>query len=61
MWREDPGQLPAAARRIGIGVVASVDECLDILTQFDSPEAREQPTVMARVMRLLGLKEPANV
>jgi len=61
VWREDPGQLPAAVRRIGIGVVASVDECLDILTQVDSPEAREQPTVMARVMRLLGLKEPANV
>ena len=61
VWREDQRQLPPAARRLGIGVVASVDECLEILTQFDSPEAREQPTVMARVMRLLGLKEPANV
>jgi len=60
VWREDQRQLPPAARRLGIGVVASVDECLEILTQFDSPEAREQPTVMARVMRLLGLKEPAN-
>ena len=60
VWREDQRHLPAATRRLGIGVVASVDECLDILTQFDSPEAREQPTVMARVMRLLGLKEPAN-
>ena len=60
VWREDQRQLPSATRRLGIGVVASVDECLDILTQVDSPEAREQPTVMARVMRLLGLKEPAN-
>ena len=60
VWREDQRQLPAATRRLGIGVVASVDECLDILTQVDSPEARDQPTVMARVMRLLGLKEPAN-
>jgi hypothetical protein len=60
VWREDQRQLPSATRRLGIGVVASVDECLDILTQVDSPEARDQPTVMARVMRLLGLKEPAN-
>lgn len=60
VWRQDQNQLPAAARRLGIGVVASVDECLDILVQIDSPQAREQPTVMARVMRLLGLKEPAN-
>ena len=60
VWREDQKLLPDAARRLGIGVVASVDECLDILIQLDSPEAREQPTVMARVMRLLGLKEHAN-
>ena len=60
MWRDDEKNLPAAARRLGIGVVKTVGECLDILTQVDSP-AREQPGVMDRVMRLLGLKEPANV
>jgi hypothetical protein len=60
VWREDDKQLPAAARRLGIGVVKSVDECLDILTQIDSPAA-EQPGVVSRVMRLLGLKEPAQV
>ena len=59
VWREDESHLPAAARRLGIGVVKSVGECLDILTELDSP-AREQPGVMNRVMRLLGLKEPAN-
>jgi hypothetical protein len=61
VWREDEKQLPAAARRLGIGVVKSVSECLDILTQVDSPSARQQPGVMERVMRLLGLKEAANV
>jgi hypothetical protein len=61
VWREDEKQLPAAARRLGIGVVKSVGECLDILTQVDSPTNRSQPGVMDRVMRLLGLKEPASV
>jgi hypothetical protein len=58
VWREDDRQLPAAARRLGIGIVKSVDECLDILTQIDA-QPGEQPGVVSRVMRLLGLKEPA--
>ena len=59
VWREDQKQLPAAAKRLGIGVVSSVAECLDILTQVD--EASRQPDGMLdRVRRLLGLKEPAN-
>lgn len=60
VWHEDDHQLPAAARRLGIGVVKSVEQCLDILTQVDTPAA-DQPGVMGRVMRLLGLKEPAQV
>ena len=60
VWREDQNQLPAAAKRLGIGVVKTVAECLDILTQVDSPAAREQPGVMDKVMRLLGLKETAS-
>src|SRR5439155_13894150 len=59
VWREDEKQLPPNASRLGIGVVKSVAECLDILKQIDSPP-REQPRVMGRVMRLLGLKEPAS-
>jgi hypothetical protein len=58
VWRADEGQLPAAAQRLGIGVVKSVADCLEILTQVDST-TREEPGVMSRVMRLLGLKEPA--
>jgi hypothetical protein len=60
IWREGENQLPAAAQRLGIGVVKSVAECLDILTQIDSAAAREEPGVLNRVMRLLGLKEPAS-
>jgi len=59
VWREDEKQLPAAARRMGIGVVKSVSECLDIISQIDAA-GRDDPGVMARVLRLLGLKEPAN-
>lgn len=46
VWREDEKLLPVAARRLGIGVVNTVGECLDILQQIDSP-AREQPGVVA--------------
>jgi hypothetical protein len=61
VWREDEKLMPAAARRLGIGTVKSVDECLDILTEVDA-SPRERPGVVDRVMRLLGLKnEPARV
>jgi hypothetical protein len=59
VWRDDEKNLPAAARRLGIGVVKTVEECLEVLIQIDTP-AREQSGVMNRVKRLLGLKEPAN-
>jgi hypothetical protein len=59
VWRDDESLVPAATRRLGIGVVRSVGECLDILAQVDMA-ADERPGVMTRVMRLLGLKEPAS-
>lgn len=58
VWRESEEQLPGAARRLGIGVVNSVSACLDILTEVDRAQP-EDTGVMAKVMRLLGLKEPA--
>jgi hypothetical protein len=60
VWRGDEKQLPSAARRLGIGVVKSVDDCLRILAQVDG-QSTDRPTVLDRVMRLLGLKEPAQV
>ena len=56
--RDDQTQLPAAIRRLGIGVVGSVSQCLDILAQIDVEE--ESPGMVTRVLRLLGLKEPAE-
>jgi hypothetical protein len=60
VWRDDQKLLPVAAKRLGIGIVKTVGECLDILTQMDA-SPREQPGVVGRVMRLLGRKEPASV
>jgi hypothetical protein len=56
VWRDDERHLPGAARRLGIGVVKSVGECLDILAQVNASSA-ERPGMIDRVMRLLGLKE----
>jgi hypothetical protein len=55
VWRDDEKQLPAAARRLGIGVVKTVGECLDVLTQVET-ETREPVGVVQRIMRLLGVK-----
>jgi hypothetical protein len=59
VWREDEKLLPVAARRLGIGVVKTVGECLDIITQIDAA-SREDPGLLGRMKRLLGFKEPAN-
>src|SRR5215203_3968957 len=37
VWREDERLLPTATRRLGIGAVKSVGECLDILAQVSLP------------------------
>ena len=54
VWRDGERPLPIAARRLGIGVVKSVDECLDILARVDAPPS-ETAGVVDRVMQLLGL------
>jgi hypothetical protein len=59
VWRGDAGQPPAATQRLGIGVVKSVADCLEILVQIDAARQGE-PGMMSRVMRLLGLKEPVS-
>lgn len=59
VWRDDEKLLPAAARRLGIGVVFSVAECFEVLAEIDS-ETHERAGMMERVKRALGLKsEPA--
>jgi hypothetical protein len=52
VWREEKKQAPAAAKRLGIGVVKSVEECLDILSQIGAPG--QKSGVMDRVKRLFS-------
>jgi hypothetical protein len=59
VWRPDLKALPPSTKRLGIGVVSSVNQCLDILSELD--KASDQPGVVSRMMRLLGFKEPQSV
>jgi hypothetical protein len=60
VWREDDKLLPASVRRLGIGVVKTTAECLDILAQVDSAATTaERPGVMDQLRRLFGAKAPA--
>ena len=54
VWREKQQGLPTAARRLGIGVVESMSECLDILVQIDTIPPEEKAGLFNRVMRILG-------
>ena len=58
VWRDEDSQFPDAVRRLGIGVVRSVGQGLDILGEIRDDE--DPPGMMTRVLRLLGLKEPAE-
>ena len=58
VWREGAPQTAAAARRLGIGVVGSTAECLDVLAQI-APATPDRVRTIDRVMRLLGLGDPA--
>jgi hypothetical protein len=55
IWRGDQGAVPGSARRLGIGGVASVGACLDLLVEADSPGA-DQTSLVERLKRLLRLK-----
>lgn len=59
IWRDEENQLRAAIRRLGVGVARSVSQCLEILAQIE--EAETSPGMLTRVLRLLGLKDPAEV
>jgi len=59
VWRAVESQPPTATQRLGIRLVASVAECLEMLIQLDSTPTKE-PGVVSRVMRLLGRKAPAQ-
>jgi hypothetical protein len=60
VWRQQTEQLPAAARRLGIAVVTSVGECLDVLADADAAATGERAGIVARVLRRLGVGGKKN-
>lgn len=54
IWRGEEGPVRGGARRLGIGVARSVDDCLNILREIDGP-SQNRPGIVARVLNLLGL------
>jgi hypothetical protein len=59
VWREDD-ELPDTVKRLGLGVVKSVDECLGILSRVDAAN-RARPGLVNRMIRRLGFREPTGV
>lgn len=51
---------PPALSRMGIHIVRSTQECLDLLVEIDSTLREEPPGTLERVMRTLGLKQPSS-
>ena len=61
VWRSEEDKVPGSARQLGIGAVASIAECLDILEEIDLAESDQQGLV-ERFKRLLGLRpRPARL
>jgi hypothetical protein len=58
VWRASEDPVPASARQLGIGTVASIRECLDILEALDSDPG--EGSLLDRLKRLLGLKSRAD-
>jgi hypothetical protein len=59
VWRGDAASVPASARRLGIAVVSSVQECFDALVQAE--EAKTGGGFLKRLRAVFGLKtRPAS-
>ena len=59
VFRNREAPVPAALQDMGVHVVGSTSEGLDLLVAIDSGVAHE-PGAMERVLRTLGLKRPAG-
>src|SRR5262249_47999166 len=60
IWRDSQDGLSERARQLGISVVPSIGECLEILEQLDD-EANRDPGFMDRFNGFLGLKTRGQV
>ena len=60
IFRDQDKLPPAVFSQMGIHVVNSTAQCLDLLVEIDSSLAQPQPGRLERVMRTLGLKESTS-
>jgi hypothetical protein len=60
IFRNQDREPPAVFSQMGIHVVNSTAECLDLLAEIDTSLAQPQPGRLERVMRTLGLKESTS-
>ena len=60
IFRNQDRQPPAVFSQMGIHVVNSTAQCLDLLAEIDSSLTKPQPGRLERVMRTLGLKESTS-
>lgn len=51
---------PAILKSMGIHIVPTTAECLDVLVEIDSSLKHAEPGAVGRVMKTLGLKQQAN-
>ena len=58
VWRGGEDTVPGSARQLGIGSVASIAECLDILETLD--DAGAETGIVERFKQLLGLKRSSR-
>jgi hypothetical protein len=54
IWRGPQEKVPASARRLGIAVSPTVEECLAVLTETDG--SADQGSILDQLRRLFGLK-----
>lgn len=52
---------PPILKNMGIHMVSTTSECLDVLAEIDSSLKDSDPGAMGRVLRTLGIKQQANV
>jgi hypothetical protein len=59
VWRGPQDSIPLSTKRLDIGVVPSVDACLDVLVQADRDKSAPGDLIK-RLRRLLGLAPPRH-
>jgi FMN phosphatase YigB (HAD superfamily) len=60
IFRNQDKLAPSTLNHLGIDVVHSTAECLDLLVEIDASLAQPQPGRITRVMQALGLKEQSS-